>query len=1003
YNLDSVEFERIGIDKIEKATNIVQDSERKVNNLIDSIDNLKDGSKDIKEYSDFVSDVKDSKDYVDRFQRDVERMKNISTSDEINELNNEFLKVSSIISNKIADLKKRILLARHQANNIRVGVRFEENSVLELNNPPNLVESSTYNKFTMKFKGDYPEGMLAYIGNPIDGTNELVKRDVEMDEMSKTRRKTINYDYMCLELRNGRVVLNWDLGAGNPTTIVDKQNTYDQKWHQIEVERYGRLIRLTVFTDTNSTVNNHTAPGSASVFNLDRDQSKIFIGGVPPEVQLNPAIKNRHFYGVISNVFLDNEPLGLWNAKNSYKIEGDEQANELFTENNVRFNGNSYIILARNGLNFKDTVFVSFQFKTINKNGLLFLIGNPTAKKSYFSIELNDGKVVVKYDLGSIFTKVPSEKTYNDGNWHLIKVNRELKECLITVDNSDEQSGFSMGLSTDLTTDDNIYVGGFRGMNPYYEVTKEGFDGCIKDLQIDSTQQNLNIHKESFGVTFGCSTFVRVVSFADSKAFVAFQNKTIQPHKNDDDNAADRNDIIQITFKFRTLVKSGLLLSMIPNLNNLKELDQFDKFIHVYLTEGMLILRTSNNQLLRTDSQYYNDNKWHYITINFNERTLDMDVDDINSFSIDNNNPMNFTQLKTVLVGGITTDHFDYLFSQFTGCIGDISINYEFLNFAESNFSMNADFKKCSLSINEDEILVTNFKDTTMPETFTKPPSQLNIPKIENCALAPIPQLEQDSNPDEKRFGDTLWSRYEFAISTDLAKGLENESGFQLQFKTTKADGVLFYITSQNNIDFLGLYFLNNKLHYSYDCGSGRAIAVLSTNYNDNKWHTATFSRKEKKGVLRVDNETVELSSPGITTGLNVNSPIFVGGVPKELRSQIRNHLKSADKNNYNYAMSSFVGCIRDIKVRDLEYKFKDGREYDVAPCSSQNENGHFFHYNGGYIKLFDEFRVQVEFTLIMEVKPRKPYGILAAVFGKVDYLVLYLDKGKVIFSVDNG
>lgn len=994
YNLESVP---IGIDQIETATNIVQDTQRKVNSLIDSIDNLKDGSKDIKDYSEFVSDVKESKDYVDRFQRDVERMKNISTSDEINELNKEFSKMQSTISNKIADLKKRIQLARHQANNMRVGVRFGENSVLELNNPPNLVESSTYNKFSMRFKGEYPEGMLVYIGNPIDETNELVKRDVELDEMTKTKRKSINYDYMCLELRRGRVVLVWDLGAGNPTTIEDTQNTYDQKWHQIIVERFGRLIRLKVLTDKVETVSQQIAPGSASVFNLDRDQSRIFIGGAPPNVQLSPTIKNRHFYGVISNVFLDNEPLGLWNAKESYNIQGDEQANESFTENNIRFNGNSYIILARNDLNFKDTVFVSFQFKTFNKNGLLFLIGSPlSAKKSYFSIELNDGKVVVKYDLGSTFTKVPSEQTYNDGQWHFIKVNREGKECLVTVDNRDEQSGFAMGLSTDLTTDDNIYVGGFRGMNPYYEVTKEGFDGCIKDLQIDSTQQNLIKHKESFGVTIGCSTFVRVVSFSiemvSTRAYVEFQNQTIDPMKND----ADRNDMIQITFKFRTLVKSGLLL----HLTNA----QWDKFVIVYLSEGMLILRTSNNQLLRTDSQYYNDNKWHFITINFNQRTLDMDVDDINSFSIDINDPMDFSRLDTVFVGGMQSDRYDYLFSQFTGCIGDISINYKFLNFADSNNLKNAVFKKCPLSINEDEILVRNFKDTIMPETYTKPPSQLNLPRIENCVLPPIPQAEQDSSdPEEKRFGSTLSSRYEFPITNDVAKGLEGESGFQLKFKTTQTDGILFYITSQNNIDFVGLYFLNNKLHYSFDCGSGRAVAVLPSNYNDDQWHTATFSRKGRIGLLRVDEETVEVISTAGTSALNVKSPIFVGGVPKELRSQIKSHLKSADKNDYNYVMSSFAGCIRDIKVRDIEYKFKDGREYDVAQCSMQNENGHFFHYGGGYIKLFDEFRVRVEFTLIMQIKPRKPYGILAAVFGKVDYLVLYLDKGKLFFSVDNG
>ncbi|KAF7496702.1 Laminin-like protein epi-1 [Sarcoptes scabiei] len=817
-------------------------------------------------------------------------------TDQFQKLNHSLMNLESIdpktnSHEKIKDQVDQVYRTESQVNKLRDLIDNLKNKSKEIKDYSDFNRRLIINLNV--FQPLDSDGILAYVGNPADiVSNELVKREtVEMDPDAKSKRKQINHDYFVLELRRGQ---------NSAPIIVEKE-----------------------------------ASGSASVFNLDRENSKIYIGNIPPNVPVSSNIENRRFRGDISDVYLDNEPLGLWNARESQYLES-VPGPEMFIENALRFNGNSYVIMARNNINFKETVYVSFQFKTLIKN------------------------VVVKYDLGSSYTTVVSNDRYNDGKWHFIKVNREGKECLINVDNNDEQSGFSMGLSTDLHTDDHIYIGGFKGILPYYDVGKEGFDGCLKDLQIDSNQQNLNNHKESFGVNLGCSTFVRIVSFAEAgKSHIVFENQTID------------------TLSTKTMFR-----------------------LHSNFVRWQKSM--SNGQELRTDNQFYNDNKWHYLTINFNKRILEMDVDDINSFSLIVDSPIDLDRLETIYIGGMP---FESLYANFVGCIGDVTVNYKFLNFADSNSMMNALFKKCPLAINDDEFDDNNFRDLLTPETYTKAPDIQYLPPIKDCKLAPIPQPANltDSDPNEKRFGGSLWSRYEFPMTNEIAKGLEGESGFQIQFKTSQAEGIIFYITSSNNIDFIGLYFLNNKLYYSFDCGSGRGVTMLPNNYSDNVWHTATFSRKGRNGLLRVDEETVEVTSVGSTSSLNVKSPIYIGGIPKELRSQIKGHLKSVEKNDYNYAMVSFSGCLKDLKVRDIEYNFKDGREFDVAPCSPQNEYGHFFHYDGGYIRLFDEFRVRVQFTLILEIKPRKPDGILAAVFGSNDYLVLYMDKGDLVFSVDNG
>lgn len=50
-----------------------------------------------------------------------------------------------------------------------------------------------------------------------------------------------------------------------------------------------------------------------------------------------------------------------------------------------------------------------------------------------------------------------------------------------------------------------------------------------------------------------------------------------------------------------------------------------------------------------------------------------------------------------------------------------------------------------------------------------------------------------------------------------------------------------------------------------------------------------------------------------------------------------------------------------------------------------------------------DKFRVGYEIDLSLEIKPRYTSGILVAVHGTKDYLLLQMVDGTVKFTVDNG
>lgn len=998
-NLDQInvnDFQKVTdykMSQIRNKVNAVDDTFNDINKLTESIDSLALRSNDINQYVEFIQDVQESQDYIKQFQQNVSEdtmlndMAGQMPNSKIDSKKNNFENIKNYMADKIAELKKNIQLVRQYTNNIRVGAEISYDSVLELNPPSNIEDSSIYTKFSMQFLSSTPNGLLAYIGNPLRN-KQILKRDIlPVDDLNRNKEST---DYMSLEIKNKNVLLSWQFGNEDKTveSLLDTQNVHDGRWHQVTVERYGKFVKLSVTTGKNTTVNEKTTQSSPIIFNLDTDNSRIFIGAIPSNVETQTNVQKENFVGKVSNVQFNNEPLSLWNFKRLKNIRGAD-SRIAFMENSLRFKGNSYVILPRQDHNFKDNIFISFHFKTFVKDGLMFLVGDPKTRV-FFSVEMNDGKVVIKYELGSAPTIISSQKDYNDGYWHFIKVNRESKECFATIDNDEQLNDEAIGMNSELSTDDNIYIGGYSGVVPYFEATKNGFDGCIKDLQIGSELKNLNKNMESYEVSYECSSdFIRIASFNElmnaSKGYVLF-NTEVFVHKN-----------TMITFKFRTLNKNGLLLYFTNEETSLS--------LSIFLFNGMLNLANNSKVILQTKNYIYDDNKWHYISVELNKDMVRIDVDDAKSFMSNILSPIEFHKLSSIYIGGVS-DVLEKILKvdHFVGCIGDININKQFFNFAEANEKYNVQFQNCPLSTTEDKFPINTVNRPT--ESSTRAPKITYLPPVDNCKLPLIPK-EEPTNYDmeEARFGNTLWSRYEFSISNDVSKGLESESGFQVKFKTNETTGIIFYLSSNSNIDFVGLYFVNNKLHYSFDCGSGRGVVSFDDDFGDGKWHTATFSRKGTNGLLRVDDKTLEVSSPGESTSLNIKSPIYLGGISKDLSPQVKGHLKSSDSKNYRSANSSFTGCLKDLKVRDLEYKFKDGHNVDVTDCSRQVESGHFFHYGGGYIRAFEVFRVKKQFTLTIQVKPRKLDGVLAAVFGSKtsDFLALYMEKGQITFSVDNG
>ncbi|XP_076973127.1 pikachurin isoform X2 [Tamandua tetradactyla] len=123
-----------------------------------------------------------------------------------------------------------------------------------------------------------------------------------------------------------------------------------------------------------------------------------------------------------------------------------------------------------------------------------------------------------------------------------------------------------------------------------------------------------------------------------------------------------------------------------------------------------------------------------------------------------------------------------------------------------------------------------------------------------------------------------------------------------MRFKTTAKDGLLIWrgdSLMRPNSDFISLGLRDGALVFSYNLGSGVASIMVNGSFNDGRWHRVKAVRDGQSGKITVDDYGARTGkSPGMMRQLNINGPLYVGGM-KEI----------ALHTNRQY-MRGLVGCI---------------------------------------------------------------------------------------------
>lgn len=556
-----------------------------------------------KKVDDANKDIAQAKSQVDRVLTLLPNVQNL-----VNDLRtkqDDIDKFGSDLGDRMERLRRQIDIAREVANSIKVGVQFHPNTTLELQPPQNLPLLATNSRISTYVKTDKPNGFIFYLGNENKTEPRRNKRD----------------DFMALEVENGYPILTIDLGDG-PEKIISNKHIADGQWHQVIVERTGNNVKLIVRVEGEDESDQlheveETLPGSHSIFNVDPENSKLFVGGYPPDFNIQEGVKYSSFEGQIEDFRIGDQEVGLWNFvdgqdNNHGALERDKLIASEAPNTGYRFSGNGYVILDARSYKFEQTSNIQFKFKVSpdTTDGLIFYAGK---NRHFISVEMKKGGIYFQYKLGQHMVTIGSDVMFNDDQWHEVVAQRQGRTGDLKVDNRViYQEETPVGTESNLKISDKMYFGGYPGKLNHSEIIHKNFDGCIDQVYISGIAVDLSSNIEAYGVRPGCPMkFSTVLSYPPRQfGYLRRGNVSSSNH-------------FQINLKFKTKQKDGVVFYATNN-------DQ-SSTIGLSIYNGSLVLQSMKQQL-STGQNKYNDGNWHVVSATHDAKKLRLYVNESEQF-----------------------------------------------------------------------------------------------------------------------------------------------------------------------------------------------------------------------------------------------------------------------------------------------------------------------------------------------------------------------------------
>ncbi|XP_076318595.1 neurexin 1-like [Tachypleus tridentatus] len=578
---------------------------------------------------------------------------------------------------------------------------------------------------------------------------------------------------------------------------------------------------------------------------------------------------------------------------------------------------------------------LSFEFQTSGLEGLL-LYTDDGRMHHFFELKLVEGTLRLRCNLGGGSTLITVGRALHDGEWHRVGITRNFEETSLRVDD-EIKSSLTPGREFDfgnVSVNRFVYFGGlpvwYKSKLPQLALPSAFFEprfkGAIRNvfyasdegparkqdmiafLGVRNNDMNYCNHRDpcqhggvcinsDSGTICDCKNLDHEGSFcekdkAPSEAtfrgveFLSYNFKSLG-----DEPIISSSDSVSLFFKTRQ--PHGMLFYT----------GDGDDFLSLSLRGGGIVLTVSLGsgsleRVVRPTKVRFDDNQWHKVLVHRKVREItdstsfchfSIAVDGVYTQRGSTAGTFNLLYSKQIYVGGsnITSGHLGtHSRISFVGCLRKVrfladSLNLDLIELAATGTNVVRPYGNFQFACHEVE--------AADPITFTTKESFLAL-----------------SRWDAPRGG-----RISFKI------------------RTNEPNGVLMYnsgATAQG--DFFAFELLAGHVYLLLNLGSGSVkVKATTRRVDDGHWHRISLTRKSRSGRVIVDEYSVEFFTQGNSNQLDLEGPLYLGGVgtspegiaiPPELWS---------GKLQYGY-----VGCMRDLVVND--------NAVDIALYAQKQDSG---------------------------------------------------------------
>ncbi|KAJ8258866.1 hypothetical protein COCON_G00178780 [Conger conger] len=137
-----------------------------------------------------------------------------------------------------------------------------------------------------------------------------------------------------------------------------------------------------------------------------------------------------------------------------------------------------------------------------------------------------------------------------------------------------------------------------------------------------------------------------------------------------------------------------------------------------------------------------------------------------------------------------------------------------------------------------------------------------------------------------------------------------------MEFRSSETTGLLLFNGQNGKKDFLSLALVSGYVQLRFNTGSGTGTLQSKVAVQPGRWHHLVVTRNRRSAVLSVDAELhIEGSSPPGTEGLNLDTDLFIGGVPEDMTQDVKEQTSVS---------TGLVGCVRMLDVNNMVYSLQE-------------------------------------------------------------------------------